>query len=133
MKVVLDVSAAIEIILHKENRQAFEEVYLSAARVIAPDLFVAEITNVFWKIYRAGLMPEEECLAYAEDGVDMIDRFFDSAKLWKRALKLSIKHNHPSYDMLYLALAEKEKALLMTSDKALARLCGSVNIPCRSK
>ncbi len=132
MKVVLDVSAAIEIILHKEKQKPFEEVFLSADRVIAPDLFVSEIANVFWKLQRAGLLSEDECLGFTEDGINMVDGFFNSADLWKSALELSLRHNHPVYDMLYLALAEKEKALLMTNDRALAGLCGLRNVVCRS-
>ena len=51
MIVILDVSAAIEILLKKKDK--FSECFEKADWVISPDLFVSEITNVLWKYYRA--------------------------------------------------------------------------------
>jgi predicted nucleic acid-binding protein len=57
MTIVLDVSAAIQIVLKKEKREQFEEIYRKASWVIAPALYISEITNVFWKYYRNKYSP----------------------------------------------------------------------------
>lgn len=54
--------------------------------IIVPDLFVAEITNVLWKYYRAGLITHEDCIQYVQDGLDMVDDFIDAKTLWKESL-----------------------------------------------
>lgn len=50
MIAVLDVSAAVEILLQKEKSRKFQTQCQQAAWVIAPDLFVSEIANVFGNI-----------------------------------------------------------------------------------
>ena len=46
MIIVLDVSAAIEIIFQREKVNKFKSIYNQGTWIIAPDLFIAEITNV---------------------------------------------------------------------------------------
>jgi hypothetical protein len=59
MIAILDVSAAIEIILKKSKKELFDSHYRNAKWVIAPDLFVSEISNVLWKYYKAKMF---DCL-----------------------------------------------------------------------
>ncbi len=49
MTVVLDVSATIEMLLHKEKLELFNAAYEKASWVIAPYLYIAELSNVLWK------------------------------------------------------------------------------------
>ena len=82
MTAVLDVSAAIEILLQKEKKELFNATYEKASWVIAPDLYIAEISNVIWKYYKSGLISHIECIQYVEDGIDLIDDYFPSKELW---------------------------------------------------
>jgi len=128
MIVILDVSAAIEIILKKEKRKLFDSQYKIAKWVIAPDLFVSEISNVLWKYYRAKVLTHEECIQYVDDGIKMIDDFIAGRELWKEALGESIKNNHSVYDMYYAVLTRRNDAKLITNDGALAGICRKLNI-----
>ncbi len=52
MITVVDVSSAVEIILQKEKFAQFNEIIKESSWVIAPDLYIPELTNVFWKYPR---------------------------------------------------------------------------------
>ena len=51
MIVVLDASAAIKIILNHTSAKGFSDVLKKSDWVIAPDIFVSEVTNAFWKYH----------------------------------------------------------------------------------
>ena len=128
MIVVLDVSAAIEIILQKDKQEKFNRIYKNGTWIIAPDLFIAEITNVLWKYYKAKVLSHEDCIQYVQDGIDMIDDFIDARDLWKESLAEGIKNNHSIYNMYYSVLARRNDAVLITNDGPLAEICKKLNI-----
>ncbi len=128
MIIVLDVSAAIEIVLKKDKKELFNNIYKDASWVIAPNLFVAEITNVLWKYHKAKVISHENCIQYVQDGIDMIDDFIDTKELWKEALAEGIKYTHSIYDMYYSVLARRNDATLITNDGSLAGICKKLKI-----
>ena len=128
MTAVLDVSAAIDILLQKEKKELFNATYEKASWVIAPDLYIAEISNVLWKYYKSGLISHMECIQYVEDGIELIDDYFPSKELWKEALGEGIKNTHSIYDMYYAVLARRNDATLITNDSKLSLLCNKLNI-----
>jgi predicted nucleic acid-binding protein len=128
MTAVLDVSAAIEILLQKEKKELFNATYEKASWVIAPDLYIAEISNVVWKYYKSGLISHMECIQYVEDGIELIDDYFPSKELWKEALGEGIKNIHSIYDMYYAVLARRNDATLITNDSKLSLICNKLNI-----
>lgn len=128
MTAVLDVSAAIEILLKKDKKELFDSHYQSASWVIAPDLYVSELSNVLWKYYKAKVISHEECLQYVEDGISFIDDFIDARELWKEALGEGIKSNHSIYDMFYFVLTRRNDGKLITNDGPLAEICGKAGV-----
>jgi predicted nucleic acid-binding protein len=128
MIAVIDVSAAIEIILQKEKKDLFNSKLKEASWVIAPDLYVAEISNVLWKCYRIKAINHADCIQYVEDGINMIDDFVDGRQLWKEALGEGIKIGHSVYDMYYSVLARRNDAVLVTNDGSLAKVCKELKI-----
>ncbi|MHB0896704.1 MAG: type II toxin-antitoxin system VapC family toxin [Spirochaetales bacterium] len=128
MTAVLDVSAAIDILLQKEKKELFNATYEKASWVIAPDLYIAEISNVLWKYYKSGLISHMECIQYVEDGIELIDDYFPSKELWKEALGEGIKNTHSIYDIYYAVLARRNDATLITNDSKLSLICNKLNI-----
>ena len=128
MTAVLDVSAAIEILLQKEKKELFNATYDKASWVIAPDLYIAEISNVLWKYFKSGLVSHIECIQYVEDGIELIDDYFPSKELWKEALGEGIKNTHSIYDMYYAVLARRNDATLITNDSKLSLICNKLKI-----
>jgi len=128
MIAVLDVSAAIEMVLQKEKASKYEEVYQEASWVIAPQLYIAELSNVLWKYQKAKIVTHEECLQFVENGINLIDDYSDLNDLWKESLGEGIKNGHSIYDMYYAVLARRNEAILMTNDKELASVSKKLRI-----
>ena len=125
---VIDVSAAIEIMFLKEKSTKFISEFLKGNWIIAPDLYVSELSNVIWKYHKAKVISHDECIQYVEDGLNMIDDFFDAKEYWKEALAEGIKYNHSIYDMYYAILARRNDARLITNDKELAEIAKKMKI-----
>ena len=56
------------------------------------------------------------------DAADLVDQIEPDRHLQVEALALACHLNHPVYDCLYLALARREAAFLLTADQRLQRL-----------
>ena len=128
MVTVLDVSGAIQVLLQKEKNELFTNKIKNSSWVIAPDLYVSELTNVLWKYYTAKLVSHEDCIQLVEDGINLIDDFIDVKELWKESLGEGIKNNHSIYDMYYAVLARRNDAILITNEKPLADMCKELKI-----
>jgi len=128
MIVVVDVSAAVEVLLQKETQTQFSKYLKEAAWVIAPDLYIAELSNVLWKYHRAKVISRADCITYVESGINLIDDFIETRELWKEALGEGIKNNHTVYDMYYAVLARRNDAVLLTKDETLVNLCKKMKI-----
>jgi predicted nucleic acid-binding protein len=128
MTVVLDVSAAIEILLKKDKNELFDSGYRQADWVVAPDLYVSELSNAFWKYFKASVLTHEECIQLVEDGIELIDDFIEAKELWKESLAEGIKSGHSVYDLYYLVLARRNDGLMITNDKKLAELCKAAKV-----
>ena len=130
MIVVLDASGAVEITERTQYSAGFFSAVMNAERVLAPDLYVAEVTNIMWK---HGRKEKDKADAYAERNkvcIDFIDEYVSSLELWEEALRLAQEHDHSVYDMLYAALARRHDALLATMDAELRRTCLKISVRC---
>jgi predicted nucleic acid-binding protein len=128
MIIVLDTSAAIEIILNKKESENFKKIILEADAVIAPELYISEITNVAWKYNKISNFGHEECYSLSEDGINLIDQFIDTKFLWKEALREAMNNNQSVYDCLYLICARRNDGILLTKDQKLKKLCRKLKI-----
>jgi len=128
MTIVLDVSAAIQILLKKEKKLAFEEMCRKAYWVIAPQLYVSEIVNTFWKYYQRNILTPEECKEYVQDGIELIDDFFPEKDMWKEVLSESINNHHSAYDLFYAVLARRNASILVSNDKELLEIGKTMGI-----
>lgn len=127
MIVVLDASASIELVLHRPASPEIAEILSSAEKVFVPDIYIAEISNAFWKYVRAGGQSAfyEEML---DDSVDLADVIVPSTELYREAFAISVKHQHPVYDALYLVVARRNAAILLTLDRRLRRLAETLQL-----
>jgi len=57
---------------------------------------------------------------------ELVDHLEPDRSLQAEALALAIRLNHPVYDCLYLALARREAATLVSCDQRLLRLAEQV-------
>lgn len=128
MMVVLDASAAMEIVLEKDMSEAFREVLKQADLVVAPDTYPSEITNVFWKYGCHGNFPMEKCGEGIDYCINLVDDYISTRAMCREALAEALQHRHPAYDLFYLILARRNNALLLTKDKKLIQIAKELNV-----
>lgn len=128
MNVVIDASAAVGLVLAMPGTESFTPLLEQAAFVAAPDLYVAEVGNALWKYRKANLLPMARCELALEQIVSLPDRFEPSSTLYIEAFALACRHLHPVYDALYLVLARRTNATILTMDRHLAALAEKLEI-----
>lgn len=119
---VLDTSAAFEIALKGDVYQKYKEMIENADKVIAPSLFQAETANVIWKYVKGGYIDEENAKVTMALIFQFVDTYLDTAENSIESLHEAIRFNHSVYDMLYLTLARRNGAVLLTCDQKLKNL-----------
>lgn len=125
---VLDVSGGIEVILDRKRRKEIEQYLQDADQVISPDLYVAETANVYWKYVHLKQLAEAICEKALEYTLELVDFFEPSTSLFREAFGLSCQIGNPVYDSLYLVLARRNNAVLLTLDTRLADACCKLSI-----
>jgi predicted nucleic acid-binding protein len=91
------------------------------AKLIAPELLVAECANILWKkVQRDELLKDEALLAARLlQGAEI--ELLPTRSSLEAATRLAIELDHPAYDCLYLALAIVRDCPLVTADERFLR------------
>lgn len=126
---VVDASVVIKWVYSEELPQqavAVRKRYL----FVAPDLIVAEWSNILGKKVRRGELTKEEALIATATlhraGLELVP----SAELALGALRLSLQLDHPAYDCFYLELSRLRDIPMVTADDRLARkLASATDLP----
>ena len=128
MIVAIDVCGAMEILMQREKAKKFGKVLQEAALVVAPDLYIPELTNTLWKYCRAELLDKDECVQCIQNGINYVDKFIGSKDLWQEAFSEGINNKHSIYDMFYIVVTRRYGGILLTNDSVLAAICKKNNI-----
>jgi predicted nucleic acid-binding protein len=129
MRCVVDASVAAKWFLPEPNKDKAEELLRDfideKIDLIAPDLIVAEVSNLLWK--RSTLRGDisvaqaaQSCANFLAIGLILQP----SITLAASALKLASQERHSIYDMFYLALAEQNGCEFVTADEKLVNKLG---------
>lgn len=125
MIVVLDASAALEVVLSRPNASIFKELLLRSERRISSALYQIEVANVLWKYVRLNHLTLESAILHLQLANQLVDDFVQIEEYCEEALLESIRLSHSAYDMLYLTLARRKGATLLTLDKKLIEIARS--------
>jgi predicted nucleic acid-binding protein len=87
----------------------------------APELVLTEVGNVLWRRLRAGDIGLRQAREAARHLPIMFAALTPANELLPRALDLAADLDHPVYDCMYLATAERCDAPLVTADDRLWR------------
>ncbi len=122
MIAILDASAALETVLGGKRRDVFAQQVERADWVIAPHLFLAEVSNALWKYHRFHGVVLAKCEEALDRAVSLIDHFAEDRDLYREAFAQGCLAERPVYDMFYLVLARRNNGVLLTADKQLVSL-----------
>lgn len=115
--VVVDNSVALKWYLPEEHAHYAVLLLSPDLRRHAPDLLVAEMTNVLWRKAIAGGITHEEAMQLVAVANSQDVQLHALAPLMQSALDLAIAANHPAYDCFYLALALQLEGICVTADR----------------
>jgi predicted nucleic acid-binding protein len=116
---VIDASVAIKWVLPEDGAQRATALRESSDELIAPTLIAAEIGSTMRRRAATEELTPREALNAARIAIGLLGRMVSMPELAGRALELAIELRHPIYDCFYLALAERERAPLISADKKL--------------
>ena len=128
MIVVLDVSAAVEILMHGADSARLERTVTEADWIYVPALYTSELVNVVWKYHRFSGLPLARCEKAIAQGLELPDVVCDDRDLQREAFAMACSCRRPAYDMFYLVLARRHAARLLTLDRSLRTLAAKHDV-----
>ena len=124
MTLVIDASVACKWFLNEPLSAEARGLAASEATFVAPDMILAECANAAWRRVRDGTVTPAHARAFLDSLPLWFEALPPAAELHKAAFEMAHEFGHPVHDCLYLALAEREQALLVTADRVFAARVG---------
>lgn len=115
ISVVVDASVIVKLLVDEPDSSKAAAL-AGTYHLVAPDFARLEVGNTLWSRVHAGQFDG----GIAQRFLDLLDESeidtVPSAPLVSRALALATEIDHPIYDCVYLALAERVRCALVTAD-----------------
>jgi predicted nucleic acid-binding protein len=125
---VIDASAAAFLVLPGVSgslEKRLQEVRNSGGRLLAPSILASEVAAAITKVLRMRKITRSEAEESFENWQQLLaaDVFelLHANSLLSEAFDLSVRTHHALHDCLYLAVAQREQATLLTADNVFAR------------
>ncbi|MHA0328102.1 type II toxin-antitoxin system VapC family toxin [Sphingomonas melonis] len=126
--IVLDASVAIKLITREPGAEAVLIRVVGEVERIAPDWFHVEVANALAKKVRNDGLSEAAAAAGLTAAPDLLTDTVATLSLLDEAFALSMQAGHAVYDCLYLVLAVRTDAIVLTADAGMARAAKRVGL-----
>jgi len=120
MRFVVDASVAVKWLVVEEDADVARELATSDHDLHAPRLMASEIANALWRKARMGQIERADAGAALAWLSDMPVRWNDDETVSADAVRLALALDYPVYDCVYLALAHRIGATVVTADGRFA-------------
>ena len=120
MRFVVDASVAVKLLVDEPDSDAARALAASGQEMHAPRLMASEVANALWRKARLGQIERAEASAAMAWLPDMPVRWNDDETVSADAVRLALALDHPVYDCVYLALAHRIGATVVTADRRFA-------------
>ena len=117
MRLVVDASVAVKWFVREENSDSAGRLLEGDHDLHAPRLMAAEVGNALWQKARVGELEPGRAGALANAIAGIGVRWTDDELVCSEAVRLALALNRPVYDCVYLALAHRIGATLVTADE----------------
>ena len=117
MRFVVDASVAVKWLVAEDDADIADRLAASGQELHAPRLMASETANVLWRKARVGEIERAEAGAAMASLSDMPVLWSDDETVGADALRLALALDHPVYDCIYLALAHRIGARVVTADR----------------
>lgn len=125
MKLVVDASVAVKWLVSEDGSDAADRLTAGSDDLHAPRLMASEIANALWRKARLGQIERGQAGLLAAAVSQMPVRWSADESVCADALRLAVALDRPVYDCVYLALAHRIDARLVTADARFARALAS--------
>ena len=131
---VVDASVAVKWFLSEPGDDKARRLLDADHELLAPELLVAEVSNVLWKRFQRAEMSIDEARAVLAGPLSVKMVWRPVAPLSESALEIACRLGRTAYDSIYLALAVLESSILVIADERLynaiaaSPLSGSVTL-----
>jgi predicted nucleic acid-binding protein len=119
--VILDTSVLFDSIVDGPRSASARRFMNSVDTLRAPDLIEIEIASALTKAVRRREMSNEEALVSYDRARKLMPDTEASQPLLNRAFDLALELAHPTPDCIFLALAERNNEMLVTSDARMVQ------------
>jgi predicted nucleic acid-binding protein len=116
---VIDASVALKWAFEEPGR--VEATALFGATLAAPELIMAECANAAWKKIRRREISVEEAVRALRAIATVPVNLIAASPFVEAAVRAAVILDHPAYDCIYLALAERRGWPFVTADERFVR------------
>ena len=128
MRLVVDASVAVKWLVEEEHSAAADMLLEGDHELHAPHLMASEIGNALWRKARVGEMEPSEVASLTASIPAMSVNWEQDEAICSEAVRLALDLDRPVYDCVYLALAHRIGATLVTADERFVNaLTGTVH------
>ncbi len=116
MRLVVDASVAVKWLVEEEYSGAADRLLEGSHELFAPRLMASEVGNALWRKVRMGEIERSRAGVLAAAISEMAVSWVGDEGICADAVRLSLALDRPVYDCVYLALAYRIGATLVTAD-----------------
>ena len=120
MRFVVDASVAVKWLVVEEDADVAQELATGGQELHAPRLMASEVANALWRKARAGEIERRAAGILLTNVPDMPVRWGADEIVSADAVRLALALDRPVYDCVYLALAHRIGAVMLTADLRFA-------------
>ena len=121
MRLVVDASVAVKWLVTEDGSDMARALVAGGDDLHAPRLMACEIANAVWRKARLGEIERSDAGAMMESVREMPVRWNAEETVAADAARLALALDRPVYDCIYLALAHRIGAVVVTADLRFAR------------
>ncbi len=120
MRFVVDASVAVKWLVVEEDTDIAQELTTRGQELHAPRLMASEVANALWRKARMGEIDRRTAGILLANVPDMPVRWGADETVSADAGRLALAFDRPIYDCVYLALAHRIGAVMLTADLRFA-------------
>lgn len=120
MRLVVDASVAVKWLVAEEDSDVARALAAGDDELHAPRLMASEIANALWRKARLGEIERADAGAMLASVSDMPVHWGADETVSADAARLALALDRPVYDCVYLALAHRIGAAVVTADSRFA-------------
>ena len=131
MSLIVDASVAVKWVSEEPESLAARDLFAGGNRLIAPEHLLFEVANALRKKLARGAVTRVQATSAVLVTAQAFDELVETRPLLAKAVELAFDFNHAVYDCIYLALALRERAPLITVDQRLLAVAQAAGIEAR--